>query len=160
MTVESAGSVVVVEHPGELDRALGVPAAGLRVVAPTVAVSKLSRGALEAALRAGGVRLRGDEQVNVRPAAPALPGSTERAVTPWGIRSIFRRALDEDRQVHLLYYPSSRGGAATQRTVDPWSFADDLLLGWCHLRSGERTFALDRVGEATLLASPLEHRPS
>ena len=160
VVVEAAGSVVISRSRSELDRALGIPAAGLRAVAPTVAISKLRKAALEEALRAGGVRLRGDQEVSAHPTAPALPGNAERAVTPWDIRAVFRRAIDEGRQIHLLYYPSSRGGAATERTVDPWNFADDLLVGWCHLRSGERTFALDRVGSATLLGSPQQHGPA
>jgi hypothetical protein len=157
VSVEAAGSVVVTEHPEDLDLAMGVPEAELRSVAPTVAVSKLGRDALADALRAKGVRLRSDVEVRARSGAPALPGSAERAVTPWDLRELFTRAVEEDRQLHLVYYPSSRGGAATERTVDPWTFADDLLTGWCHLRRGERTFAIDRVGGATLLGSGIEH---
>lgn len=159
VAVERASSVVVAERAEDLDRVLAVPAAGLRAVAATVAISRLGPDALSEALRAAGAPLRSDAQVRARPDAPALPFNAERAVTPWDLRSLFTRALGEQRQVHLVYYPSSRGGAATERTVDPWSFADDLLTGYCHLRAGERTFALDRVGQATLLPSHLEHRP-
>lgn len=157
--IEQANSVVISGDAEELNRAIAIPQAGLRAIAPTVAVSKLTTEALRTALRAGGVALAGDQEVAVEPTAPALPGSTERAVTPWDIRAVFHRGVDEHRQIHLVYYPSSRGGAATQRTVDPWSFADNLLVGWCHLRKSERTFALDRVGEATLLSSPVQRQP-
>ena len=157
--VEAAGSVVVAEDAADLDRAVAVPQAGLRAVAPTVAVSKLRPDVLAQALRTGGISLRSDEEVAARPGSPALPTAAERAVTPWALRDLFDRAIAERRQLHLTYFPSSRGGAATERTVDPWRFADDLLTGWCHLRTGERTFALDRVGSATLLPSLLEHQP-
>ena len=159
VSVEAAGSVVVTERPEDLDLAMGVQQAGLRAVAPTVAVSRLRPDALADALRAEGVQLRSDVEVRARSGAPALPGNAERAVTPWDLRELFARAVAEDRQLHLVYYPSSRGGAATERTVDPWTFADDLLTGWCHLRRGERTFAIDRVGGATLLSSGIEHTP-
>ncbi|MBA2316567.1 MAG: transcriptional regulator, partial [Euzebyales bacterium] len=52
-----------------------------------------------------------------------------------------------------------RGGAATDRVVDPWTFGDDLLRGWCHLRKGERAFAVDRVGRARLLPTAVDHPP-
>lgn len=156
VVVEAARTVVITEDMG---RVLAVPGAGLKAVAATVAVSRREPRAVEQALRAAGVRLRGDEVVEARPAAPALPGSAERALTPWAIRAVLQRAVAERRQVHLEYFPSSRGGAPTERTVDPWTFADDLLVGWCHLRAGERTFALDRVGSATLLGTSLTHRP-
>ena len=159
VAVEAAASIVVAEHPEDLDRLLGIGAAGLRAVAPTVAVSRLKPDALTDVLRGEGVALRSDAEVSARSDAPALPLAAERAVTPWDLRSLFERAIDENRQIHLVYYPSSRGGAATERTVDPWAFADDLLTGYCHLRDGERTFALDRVGAATLLPSHLEHPP-
>lgn len=156
VVVEAARCVVIAD---DLGRVLAVPQAGLTAVAPTVAISRRDRAAVQSALRAAGVRLRDDEVVDARSSAPALPGSAERALTPWDIRALLRRGVDEARQVHLEYYPSSRGGASTERTVDPWRFTDDLLVGWCHLRAGERTFALDRVGSATLLASGLEHPP-
>lgn len=156
--VEAAGCVVVAPQPGLLDRALTVAAAHLRAVAPTVAVSSLSPTVVAAALRSAGVRLADDEAVPVAPGEPALPGTSEDALGPGAIRALLERALGEARQVRLEYYASSRGGAATERTVDPWSFRDDLLRGYCHLREGERAFAVDRIGRARLLPSALQVR--
>ncbi|HEY8340124.1 MAG TPA: WYL domain-containing protein, partial [Egibacteraceae bacterium] len=129
-----------------------------RAVAPTVAVSSRSPGAVAAALRRAGVRLDDDTAVAATVDRP-LPGTAEDAVGPRAIRELLQRAVSEQRQVRLRYFASSRGGAATERVVDPWSFRDDLLRGWCHLREGERTFAVDRIGHARLLATPVEHRP-
>lgn len=156
LRVEGAGSVVVAPGVGSLDRALTVAGAALRAVAPTIAVSPRSPAEVSAALRAAGVRLADDEAVPMTPGAPALPGTVEDAVGPRGIRALLERALGERRQVRLEYYASSRGGAATERTVDPWSFSEDLLRGYCHLREGERAFALDRIGHARLLASTVQ----
>lgn len=154
--VEQAGCVVVVPHAGALDRALTVGGADLRAVAPTVAVSPRSRAAVIAALRAAGLRLAEDTVVPVAAGAPALPGTSEDAVGPRAVRALLQRAVDERRQVRLRYFASSRGGAATERIVDPWTFGEDLLRGYCHLRAGERTFAVDRVGHARLLPTPVE----
>lgn len=158
LRVERAGCVVVASSPAALDRALTVTAASLRGVAPTVAVSERSAGAVSAALRAAGVALADEPAVAVAAAAPALPSMAEDAVGPRALRTLLARAVAEQRQVRLRYYASSRGGAPTDRVVDPWSFSDDLLIGYCHLRAGERTFAVDRIGHARLLPSPVEHR--
>jgi hypothetical protein len=156
MRVEAAGCVVVAPEPGRLDWALTVAGAELRAVAPTVAVSPRSATAVSAALRRAGVRLSDDAVVTVVAGTPALPGTAEDAVGPRAIRALLERAVGERRQVRLRYFASSRGGAATERVVDPWSFRDDLLSGYCHLRSGERSFAVDRIGHARLLPSPVE----
>ncbi len=154
--VEDAGSVVVAARPELLDRALIVSAAALRAIAPTVAASSESADVVAAALRAAGVRLADDLAVTARIQAPALPGTAEDAIGPWAVRALLERALDESRQVRLRYYASSRGGAATDRVVDPWSFEDDLLRGYCHLRAGERAFAVDRIGFVRLLPTPVQ----
>lgn len=156
VSVEPAACVVVAAESGALDRALTVAGAGLRAVTPTVAVSSRAPDAVRAALRAAGVRLDDDAAVAVSAGAPALPGTAEDAVGPRAIRALLERAVGERRQVRLRYFASSRGGAATERVVDPWSFGDDLLRGYCHLRTGERTFAVDRIGHARLLASPVQ----
>lgn len=157
--VEPARSIVVAPAAAALDRAVAVPAAGLRGVAPTVAVSSRSPAAVTAALRAAGVRLSEDAVVGADPAAPALPGTAEDAVGPRAIRALLERGVRESRQLRLQYFASSRGGAATDRVVDPWAFRDDLLRGYCHLREGERTFAVDRIGRARLLPTGIEFRP-
>lgn len=157
LRVEAAGTVVVAPSAGALDRAVTVPAASLRVVASTVAISPRSPSAVQAALRGAGVRLADDAVVTADAGRPALPGTSEEAVGPRAVRALLSRAVDESRQVRLQYFASSRGGAATDRVVDPWTFGDDLLRGWCHLRKGERAFAVDRVGRARLLPTPVEH---
>ena len=164
LRVERAGCVVVAPGPAALDRALNVAAAGLRAVAPTVATSERSSAAVAAALRAAGVVLDEDNVVPLRAARdrsePALPTASEDAVGPRAVRLLLNRAVGERRQVRLRYFASSRGGAATDRVVDPWTFTDDLLRGWCHLRLGERTFAVDRIGHARLLPTLVDHEPN
>ncbi|MBW3602475.1 MAG: WYL domain-containing protein, partial [Actinobacteria bacterium] len=113
--------------------------------------------AVRAALRAAGVSTSEHAVVPAAAGAPALPGVAEDAVGPRAVRSLVRRALQEGRQLRLWYFASSRGGAATDRVVDPWAFDDDLLRGYCHLRTGERTFAVDRIGHARLLPDPVDH---
>lgn len=156
LRVEHARCIVVAPEAGSLDRALTVAGAELRAVAPTVAVSPKSPGAVTDALRAAGVVLADDTAVTAAAGAPALPGTSEDAVGPRAIRALLERAVGERRQVRLQYFASSRGGAATDRVVDPWAFRDDLLRGYCHLRAGERAFAVDRIGHARLLPSPVE----
>jgi hypothetical protein len=156
--VERVGAVVVAPSAAALDRVLTVPGTGLRGVAPTVAVSEDPVAAVTAALRGAGLPLENELTVPAEPAEPALPTAAEDAVGPRALRALLGRAVDEQRQVRLHYFASSRGGAPTDRVVDPWSFRDDLLVGWCHLRRGERTFAVDRIGSARLLTTSVEHR--
>lgn len=156
--VAPAAAVVIAPIPGLLDQAVAVPAAGLRSIAPTVAVSQRSPAAVTAALRSAGVRLAADSVVGAAPESPALPGTAEEAVGPRAVRALLERAVSEGRQLRLQYFASSRGGAATERVVDPWGFRDDLLHGYCHLREGERTFAVDRIGRARLLSADVDHR--
>lgn len=177
--VEEARSVLVAPSAAALDRALAVPDAGLRAITPTVAISLQRPAAVTAALRSAGVPLADDTVVAAQlagssgassrplsqssgafprtPSQPALPTTTEDAVGPRQVRALLERAVAEGRQVRLQYFASSRGGAATDRVVDPWTFRDDLFRGYCHLRSGERTFAVDRVGRARLLPTPIEY---
>lgn len=160
LRVEEARSVVVGPTSAALDQALSVPAAGLRAITPTVAVSSRGPAAVAAALRGAGVVIAEDAVVTAQPGEPALPNATEEAVGPRPVRALLGRALAEGRQVRLEYFASSRGGAATDRVVDPWAFRDDLLRGYCHLRSSERTFAVDRIGRARLLPNPIDHPES
>ena len=155
--VESAATVVVTQSASALDQALAAAGAELRGVAPTVAVSPRSRQVVAAALRAAGLRLDDDTVVTASASEPALPGTAEEAAAPRAIRALLARAIAEARQVRLEYYTSSRAGAKTDRVVDPWDFSDDLLRGYCHMRQGERSFAVDRIGRALLLPSEVEH---
>ena len=157
LQVSEASCVVVAAGEGEMDRAVAVSAAGLSMVAPTVALSTRSPSAVRAALRSAGLALADDVNVTAVKDRPALPGASEEAVGPRAVRALIGRAVEERRQIRLQYFASSRGGAATDRVVDPWAFRDDLLSGWCHLRTGERTFAVDRMGRVRLLPDPITH---
>jgi hypothetical protein len=159
LRVEAVESVVIAPSRAELDRAVAVTGAALRGVAPTVAVSTKSARVVSAALRSAGLRLDDDAVVAVDAGVPALPGTVEEAVGPRAVRTLLQRGVAEQRQVWLRYFASSRGGATTERVVDPWAFGDDLLRGYCHLRAGERTFAVDRIGHARLLPSAVDHPP-
>jgi hypothetical protein len=143
-----AACVVSVRGPELLERVLAVPGSGLRALTPTVAVSELPAEQVAALLRAVGLASAG---------RAARLDAVDEAVGPGGVRRLLQRAVAEGRQVRLEYFASSRGGMATERVVDPWAFADDLLRGYCHLRAGERTFALDRVGSARLLGTGIDH---
>ena len=155
--VEPAGCVVVGPNADVINRAVAVTAARLRLLSPTVAVSDRTPLQVSAALRSAGIALDEDMVVAASAAEPALPGTAEQAAGPRAIRALLDRALAESRQVRLEYFASSRAGAATDRVVDPWDFQADLLRGYCHLRQGERTFAVDRIGKALLLPTPIEH---
>ena len=157
--VEAVATVITAATSAALDRAVAAPGAELRAVAPTVAVSERSATVVRAALRSAGLSLDDDVVVAAAADEPALPGTVEEAAGPRAIRALLARAVDEARQVRLEYYTSSRAGAETDRVVDPWSFDDDLLRGYCHMRQGERSFAVDRIGKARLLPSPVEHTP-
>jgi hypothetical protein len=159
LTVEPAGAVVVCEDLDVLHRAVALERAELRLIAPTVAVSSRSPAVVVRALREAGLPLIEDLQVAASTRQPALPDRVEQAVGPQAIRALLDRAVDEQRQVRIDYFASSRGGVATDRVVDPWRFVDDLLTGYCHLRTAERTFAVDRIGRARLLPSAITHHP-
>jgi len=158
LSVEPAGAVVICEDADLLHRAVALAGGRLQLVAPTVAVSTGSPATVVRALREANLPLVEDLQVAASSSQPALPDRVEQAVGPHAIRSLLTRAVSEERQVRLDYYASSRGGVATDRVVDPWRFVDDLLTGWCHLRTAERTFALDRIGRARLLPAAITHR--
>lgn len=155
--VEAAGCVVVGQNADAVNRAVSVGAAQLRLLSPTVAVSARTPLQVTAALRSAGIALDDDTLVAASAAEPALPGTAEHAAGPRAIRALLDRALAESRQVRLEYFASSRAGAATDRVVDPWDFQSDLLRGYCHLRQGERTFAVDRIGKALLLPTAIDH---
>ena len=157
VNVHPAASVVVAPSQRMLDRALAVAPAQLRAVSPTVALSPRSPELVTAALRSAGVALEADAAVDVSEHEPALPGTAEEAAGPRAIRVLLQRAVAEARQVRLEYYTSSRAGAKTDRVVDPWAFQDDLLRGYCHMREGERSFAVDRIGRARLLPTAVDH---
>ncbi|MGI9017659.1 MAG: WYL domain-containing protein [Euzebya sp.] len=153
LLIEEARTVVVAPSQAALDRAAAVPGAALRTVAATVAISSRPPAVVQAALESAGAVVSAAHGVTVAAGEMTLPGAEEEAVGPRAIRALVQRALDEGRQLRLEYFASSRGGQATERVVDPWVFADDLLRGYCHLRNDERAFAVDRIGRARLLST-------
>jgi hypothetical protein len=157
LLIEEARTVVIAPSQAALDRAAAVPGAALRTVAPTVAVSSRAPAVVQAALESAGAEVSAAHGVVVSGGEMTLPGAEEEAVGPRAIRALLQRALHERRQLRLEYFASSRGGQATERVVDPWVFADDLLRGYCHLRTDERAFAVDRIGRARLLATAISH---
>ena len=62
------------------------------------------------------------------------------------------RAILEEKKVDLVYFSMGRG-KESRRTVHPYQLRhveDTLyLIGWCTLRNGVRTFAVDRIRSAT-----------
>jgi proteasome accessory factor C len=74
-----------------------------------------------------------------------------------------RRAVREQRRVHLDYFAYSRD-RRTSREVDPYRvFAAGgawYLVGWCHLVGDRRTFRVDRIYRVELLDSGFERPPS
>lgn len=158
LMIEEARTVVVAPSQAALDRACAVPGAALRAVAATVAVSERPPAVVQAALESAGAAVSAAHGVRVAEGEMTLLGAEEEAVGPRAIRGLLQRALEEERQVRIEYFASSRGGQATERVVDPWVFSDDLLRGYCHLREDERAFALDRIGRARLLGTHVAHR--
>ncbi len=152
-----AARSVVVADPETLDRLTAVAELGLEAVSDTVAVATAAPEEVQRALRAEGVDLIGEHAVTVDAAEAALPNAPQRAVGPKQVRALLERALAEQRQVWVRYFASSRAGATTERTVDPWRLRDDLLVGWCHLRRDQRTFAVGRIGEAVMLPEAIDH---
>jgi proteasome accessory factor C len=70
-----------------------------------------------------------------------------------------RRALEERKRLHLVYYSQWRE-TVTEREIDPWALfgaaGQWYVVGWCHLARGERLFRVDRMKEASVLDKPAE----
>lgn len=100
------------------------------------AVAKLEMAAGEVAAQAAAVQVRVDADAVADVAATA------------------RRALDEQRRLHLSYWVPARD-ETTERDVDPMRLvvADGRLYleGWCHRARAVRLFRLDRVVGIELL---------
>jgi proteasome accessory factor C len=105
------------------------------------AVAKLERAAGAAAERAGAVRVEVDGE-----AVADVAGTV-------------RRALDENRRLHLSYWVPGRD-ETTERDVDPMrlALADGRLYleGWCRRAESVRLFRLDRVARVALLDLPAQ----
>jgi predicted DNA-binding transcriptional regulator YafY len=67
-------------------------------------------------------------------------------------------AVGRRQRVHIEYAAASRGGAVTERTVDPYAVIPYVrswhLIGHCHLRGAPRLFKLDRIRQLR----PLDER--
>lgn len=156
--IHQAGCAVVARTPAELNRFIALVEAAdkpITPVAPTVALSPLEPGALAAILAADGIEVAGDVVIASTQAEPQLDWQEIKAVRPSDVRAVITQAIEEGRQLELHYFATSNDGAATIRVLDPWTLKGTLLTGWCHLRNDERSFALERIGTAVLLTSPI-----
>ncbi|WP_310963471.1 helix-turn-helix transcriptional regulator [Nocardioides terrisoli] len=94
-------------------------------------------------------------------ATPTVPAHVVRTrADDAGTRTLLTRAVGEDRQVRLEYYVPSRD-ETTERVVDPIAVIERdgnaYLDAWCHLAQGRRTFRLDRIDAAEVLAQSRAH---
>lgn len=121
----------------------------------------------------------GDEQVlakltRVLPAQTrALVQNLERAVTfaapnttnnePFVLAhlAVLVHAVHTHQQVNLHYRDGN--GAETERVVDPYQVVNRYgrwyLVGYCHLRTSQRVFRLDRICAVTLLTATFDPPP-
>ncbi len=71
--------------------------------------------------------------------------------------SALNRAITEEKQIRMRYYSMNRQ-AESRRTVHPYRLrhVDDTLylIGFCALRKGVRTFAVDRIQNITVTDDP------
>ena len=82
------------------------------------------------------------------------PGDPQRA----GKLRALGEAVARRKRVHIVYQAppglDGRPGAHTERDVDPWGLAFRgaawRLVGFCHLRSDQRVFLVDRIESVTL----------
>lgn len=81
---------------------------------------------------------------------PASPGLAERL-------SLLEQATRNRKRLTLSYL-GTRDGVVSARDVDPYGLAYRqgawLLVAYCHLRKGVRTFRLDRISEVTVAPKP------
>jgi predicted DNA-binding transcriptional regulator YafY len=83
------------------------------------------------------------------PPAPAPPPGVGEFVDLYaghlgdGQRRLLADAIEMGSQVTIDYIDS--GGYSSTRVIEPLELDRHLLTAWCHLRSDERVFALDRI---------------
>ena len=79
--------------------------------------------------------------------------------TPEAVRSVVDDALSRGRALRLVYAGATRD-AITDRVVDPRAVVHqdgyDYLDAWCRSAGAQRTFRLDRVISAEVLAEPAD----
>jgi proteasome accessory factor C len=82
------------------------------------------------------------------------------ATVPQHVMDTLRTAAEERRQVDLEYYSFGRD-EVTRRVVDPYAVFSAggqwYLSAYCHAVDDDRLFRVDRVRDATLLDSPVQH---
>ena len=65
-----------------------------------------------------------------------------------------RKALDNRKQLHIVYQSASRD-EVTERDIDPWALFSSgghwYLVAYCHKVEDERVFRLDRIRELKML---------
>ena len=70
-----------------------------------------------------------------------------------------RRAAREGRRIEMQYQ-STTGDKVTERQVDPYALVHRggwwYLVGYCHLRHGNRTFRVDRIQNLELLSQTFQ----
>lgn len=73
---------------------------------------------------------------------------------------LLERALSAGRQVRISYYVPTRD-EQSERVVDPRALRREegagYLDAWCHTAQDDRMFRLDRILDAQLLDTPVEH---
>jgi predicted DNA-binding transcriptional regulator YafY len=108
-----------------------------------------------AALAAAVGRLGSLFPIDLRPIVRAADTVTMTATNRATLLALLQRAIGQCRQVWLEYHAASRGGAISQRAIDPYAIVPYgkswHLIGYCHLREAIRLFKLDRVRQARLL---------
>ncbi|CAN5341169.1 YafY family protein [soil metagenome] len=84
------------------------------------------------------------------------PGPMASHPTDPALVEIVREAIQTDRQLQIGYYVPSRD-EQTLRTIDPRGLFTDhgvvYLDAWCHLAEAPRSFRVDRIRSAHMLAS-------
>ncbi len=95
--------------------------------------------------------------------APPLVDPGDVVPSTLALRSELESAVAAGRQVRLTYYVPARD-EESERVVDPHAVVAhhgvDYLDAWCHSAEAPRLFRLDRIHEATVLATPILTDPS
>lgn len=97
-----------------------------------------------------------------RAAADVAPLIEPGVPSPWNpqpeMTELVRTAVDQSRQLRISYHVPSRDEVST-RIVDPRGLFTDhgqlYLDAWCHSAESPRSFRVDRIRSAQMLASPL-----
>ena len=66
------------------------------------------------------------------------------------VERILRESMEARRVLRIMYRSGS--GEATERDVEVRDIQGGLCRAWCHLRHEMRTFRVDRIEEARMLA--------